>query len=350
MNQPAEPVNTSDSTWHETLNRASETPWRYGYLSLMRRFGAQSQLKMPIGHAALPQQEPFRLGQSPSLVFAPREIADASLTSEGKFRIRLYGLGLWGANGPLPMHYTETALSRRDSNRDTTLVDFTDLFHHRYLTQFYNAWQSAQSAGGGLDRGDAEDFSFYIASLSGQSLDEITDSPLPSHPRLAAGAHLVREARNPDGITSTLSYYFGVPFNLQEYVLHWIPVADEERTRLGVPGPASVMGEGALVGQMVPDRQHKFRLTIGPLNLDNYLHFLPNGRDLPRLIEWVRAFVGYEYEWEIQLQLNPRSAPPAQIGSDQRLGWTTWLGQSIDDLPVTGMTYQPEQYAGIREL
>lgn len=342
--------NTDKQTWQDILHKASEKPWRYGYLSLMRFFGAQYPLQLPIGDAVRPQQEPFRLGQSPSLIFAPREIASTSLTSEGKFQIQLFGLGLWGANGPLPMHYTEIALSRRDSNRDSTLVDFADLFHHRYLTQFYSAWQSAQSAGGGLDRQDAEEFSFFIASLSGQSLEEFAESPLPSHPRLAAGAHLVREARNPDGMTSTLSHYFGVPFTLEEYVLHWIAVAPEERTRLGIPGSASVIGEGALVGQMVPDRQHKFRLIIGPLNLDNYLHFLPNGRDLPRLIEWVRAFIGYEYEWEIQLQLNPRSAPPAQMSSDQRLGWTTWLGQSMNDLPVAGMTYEPEQYSSIRQL
>lgn len=344
MNQTIDTVNWLENKWHETFNRTCNTPWRYGYLSLMRRFGAQYQSQPKIGYAARPQQEAFRLGQSPSLIFAPREIADAALTTDGKFRIRLLGLGLWGANGPLPTYYTEIALSRRDSNHDTTLVDFVDLFHHRYLTQFYSAWQSAQSAGGGLDRSNAETFSFFTASLSGQNLEEIATSPLPTHARLAASTHLVREARNPDGITSTLSHYFGVPFNIEEYVLHWIPVAEEERTCLGIPGPASVLGEGAMVGQMVPDRQHKFSLTIGPLDLTDYLQFLPNGQGLPLLIEWIRTFIGYEYVWEIKLQLKPHSAPPAQIGSDQRLGWTTWLGQSMNDLPVDGMAYEPEQY------
>ena len=344
MSLPNDLPKRDESSWQETFNQTRETPWRYGYLSLMRRFGAQYRSQPKIGYAARPQQEPFRLGQSPSLIFAPREIADATRTTEGKFRIRLLGLGLWGANGPLPTHYTEIALNRRDSNHDTTLVDFVDIFHHRYLTQFYSAWQSAQSAGGGLDRLEAETFSFFTASLSGQNLEEIVTSPLPSHARLAAAAHLVREARNPDGITSTLSHYFGVPFKLEEYILHWIPVATEERTRLGIPGYASMLGEGALIGEMVPDRQHKFCLTIGPLELQDYLHFLPNGKGLSILIEWLRAFIGYEYVWEIQLQLKPHSAPPAQLGSDQRLGWTTWLGQSMNELPVYGMAYEPEQY------
>lgn len=344
MTPSVEQQNGSDGSWGATFAQVQEKPWRFGYLSLMRYFGAQFREHPPVGCASRPHQEAFRLGQTPSLIFAPREIAEATVTPEGKLHVRLFGLGLWGANGPLPTHYTEIALNRQDSSRDTTLVDFANIFHHRHLTQFYRAWQSAQSAGAGLDRHEAESFSFYVASLSGQDLQEITDSPLPSHARLTASAHLVREARNPDGITSTLAHYFGVPFDLHEYVLHWIAIAPEEYTQLGIPGPSSIIGEGALVGQRVPDRQHKFRLTIGPLDLDNYLHFLPNGRDLLSLVEWIRAFVGYEYVWEIQLQIKAHSAPPARIGAGQQLGWTTWLGRNINDNPVNGMVYEPEQY------
>jgi len=74
------------------------------------------------------------------------------------------------------------------------------------------------------------------------------------------------------------------------------------------------------------------------------------GGDLPSLIEWVRAFVGYEYVWDVALQLNPRSASPARIGGEQRLGWSTWLGQSGDDQPVTGMVFEPENYAAKRNI
>ncbi|MEL4232033.1 UNVERIFIED_CONTAM: type VI secretion system baseplate subunit TssG, partial [Staphylococcus pseudintermedius] len=123
--------------------------------------------------------------------------------------------------------------------------------------------------------------------------------PLPDHVRLAASAHLVRESRNPDGLAATLAHYFGVPFRIQEYVLHWIAVADDEITRLGMPAPSSVIGNGALIGQAVPDMQYKFRLVIGPLTLEDYRRFLPGGNNLPVLTELVRAFTGFEYCWEI---------------------------------------------------
>ena len=295
-----------------------------------------------IGMTVHPDEDPFRLGQQPSLTFAPREIAEID-TVDGRPRIRLFGLGMLGPNGPMPLHVTEIARERKDGRRDSTLVDFLDIFHHRYLTIFYRAWAQAQ-ASAGLDRSDDETFSFYIASLAGSDTKEIDHGMLPSHARLAASAHLVREARNPAGLTATLSQFFGVPVHLEEFVLHWIAVTPEEHSHLGVAGMPSVMGGGALLGEMVPDRQHKFRLRVGPLTLEQYIRLTPGGKDLPALVEWVRAFVGYEFTWELELQVAARAAPPARIGASERLGWSTWLGAPLTDSPVTGMVFEPEQY------
>lgn len=210
------------------FTQAQKTPWRYGFLNLMRRVDVQL-CTVPAGSAWQPGMEKFRLGQTPTLTFAPREIANVSW-QQGRLHLSLYSLGLWGPNGPLPLHYTELARNRTESRCDPTLTRFTDLFHHRWLTQFYQAWRSAQSAGGGLDKQEYDRFAFYIASLSGQDLRESADSSLPDHVRLAASAHLVRESRNPDGLAATLAHYFSVPFRIQEYVLHWITVADDEIT------------------------------------------------------------------------------------------------------------------------
>lgn len=324
------------------FTKAQVAPWCYGFLNLMRRVDVQL-CTAPVGSTWQPRMEKFRLGQTPTLTFAPREIAQVSW-QEGRLHLSLYSLGLWGPNGPLPLHYTELALNRTESRRDPTLTHFSDLFHHRWLTQFYQAWRSAQSAGGGLDKPEYDRFAFYIASLSGQDLRESAVSPLPDHVRLAASAHLVRESRNPDGLAATLAHYFGVPFRIQEFVLHWIAVANDEITLLGMPLPSSVIGNGTLIGQAVPDMQYKFRLVIGPLTLADYQRFLPGGNNLPVLTELVRAFTGFEYCWEIELQLKPHTAPPAVIGGPHKLGWTAWAGKAMNDDPVTGMIFEPECY------
>ncbi|WP_296229234.1 type VI secretion system baseplate subunit TssG [Ralstonia sp. UBA689] len=326
----------------ELLEQLQAEPWRHGFLMLLRRIDACST-KDPIGRARRPLAEPFRLGQQPSLAFAPREIASASLDG-GNLRVQLFGLGTLGPNGPLPIHVTEIARDRQQSRRDSTLVDFLDIFHHRYLTLLYRAWASAQATAS-LDRPQEERFSFYIASLTGQDPDEIAASPLPAHPRLAASAHLVRESRNPDGLRATLMQYFGVPVAIEETVFHWIAIGPTEQSHLGSPGSTSVLGEGFMLGEMVPDRQHKFRIVIGPLDIEAYLRFTPQGVDLPRLVEWVRAFIGYEFEWELELHIKPHRAPPAVIGGPQQLGWSSWLGHMPSGEPITGMRFIPEHYA-----
>jgi type VI secretion system protein ImpH len=325
----------------EFIERLQAEPWRYGFLTLLRRIGADVRIDPP-GTARRPQAEPFRLGQQPSLTFAPREIAAVG-EANGRLQVRLFGLGTLGPNGPLPIHVTEIARDREESRRDATLVNFLDIFHHRYLTLLYRAWASAQATVG-LDRPGDEHFSFYVASLTGQDTSEISHRPLPAHARLAASAHLVREARNPDGLRMTLERYFAVPVTIEEHVFHWIELDPVDCSYLGRPGPAGKMGN-AMPGTRVPDRQGKFRIVMGPLDLEQYLRFTPQGADLPRLIEWVRAFVGYEFVWELELRIKARSATPAVMGGSQRLGWSGWLGPSPTDKPVVGMRFEPERYA-----
>lgn len=322
-------------------------PWEAGFLSLLRAISARDT-GMPLpGTARLPREEPFRISQQPSMAFPPREVASLT-TDRGRLVVRLFGLGLWGPQGPLPLHMTEVAYSRTESHKDHTLARFADLFHHRALSLFYRAWASGQATAS-LDRQTHEAFSFYIASLIGVELAEARRSCLPVHARLGAASHLVREARNPDGIAATLAQYFGVPMRVEEFVSHWIVLAQTEQTKIGVPGPAAIMGEAALLGEMVPDRQHKFRLVVGPVDLAQYLRLTPHGEDLPTLVEWVRGFVGHEYAWEVKLLVKPRATPPARADDSQRLGYSTWLGESMDDLPVVGMIFEPEQYIDHRQ-
>ncbi|AJY13443.1 type VI secretion system baseplate subunit TssG [Burkholderia dolosa] len=319
-------------------------PWQAGFLSLLRAIAARDTMQPLPGTARLPKQEPFRIGQQPSMAFAPREIAALGV-QHGRLDVRLFGLGVWGPQGPLPLHMTELAYSRAESHQDNTLIAFANLFHHRSLTLFYRAWASAQATVS-LDRPEHETFSFYVASLIGTDPAEAARTHPPPHARYAAASHLVREARNPEGLAATLSHYFGVPVAIDEYVPHWIRITGPERCRLGAPAASTIVGEGALLGDMIPDCQHKFRVVIGPLDLDQYLRLTPHGDDLPTLVDWVRAFVGLEYDWEIKLLVKPRAAPPARADSSHRLGYSTWLGEAMNDEPIVGMVFEPEKYRG----
>lgn len=329
------------------LQEAYTSPWNYGFTSLTRWFSARYQASDAIGKTKRPHQDKIRFGQHPTLAFSPREIANIRL-QDGKLKIEHYGLGLWGANGPLPLHYSEIAMHRKEMVHDQTLTNFVDIFHHRSISLFYRAWAINQSTAG-IDNPNDERFSRYIAWLSGEELDEIDTLSIPRHARLSASATSISQSKSPDALTKTLSHYFGVPFEINEYHFHWIAMEKGDQTRLGIINPdnpyANQLGMGAMLGAHIPDCQHAFLLRVGPLSLNKYLHFLPNGKYFKQIKDWVRTFVGFEYTWFMQLTIDPDQVQPMQLGGQQRLGWDAWMGHApVNHNVVTGMTLEPETY------
>lgn len=317
-------------------------PWKSSFLGVMRALAAQEQSAPVPGTAHLPQEERHRIGQRPSLRFAPSEVA-AVTQEDDRIRLSLYSLGIWGPQGPMPLHMSEQAYTRAESHHDSTLTDFADMFHHRALSLFYRAWAAGQSTAS-LDRPSQERFTFYIGSLIGDDPEDSAGLHPSTHARYAAASHLVREARSPEGLARALSFYFGVDVAVEEYVPYWMPLEMKNRSVLGMPSPCAALGEQATLGQSIPDCQHRFRLVMGPLSLEQYLRLTPHGDDLPTLVDWVRTFVGFELDWELKLVLKPRAAPCAQTRPGHRLGYSTWLGQATDDLTVVGMIFEPDHY------
>lgn len=319
----------------------NDAPWEAGFISLMRAIAARTPDLPPPGIATLPSQERFRLGQMASMAFSPREIAAIS-QQDDKIKVQLFGLGIWGAQGAMPLHMTELAYSRHEQH-DPTLIDFTDIFHHRALSQFYRAWFLSQDTAS-LDRKNDERFSFYVGSLIGLDPAELISSPLPVHARLASSAHLIREARNPDGLLGALHYYFEVPVELKEFEPQWIFLDDQDQSALGDDRYAALLGDGAILGNTVLDRQHKFKVLMGPLSLSQYMQFSPWGSDMAVLRELIRSFIGFEYAWDVQLILAADQVPQARLDGRHQLGYASWLEREHATVPVYGMSFEPEMY------
>lgn len=341
MTRHSPPATGNTAPWYEC-----SAPWESGFFSLMRAVAARHPHAPAPGTARLPGQEPVRLGQQPGMIFPPREIASLN-DDDGILKIRLFWPGIWGPNSVFPLHLSEQAYFCT-TRQDYGLSDFADIFHHRALSLFYRAWFLCQDTAT-LDDPHNERFSFYVGCLTGFAPTADHSSPLPRHAQLASAPHLAREARSPDGLTGSLQHYFDLPFRLQEFVLQWIELAREDQSRLGVKNGASRLGEGAILGDTVHDRQHKFRLIVGPLTLQQYLSFIPGGEDMPVLREWVRCFIGVEYSWDVQLVLAADQIPLAQLNGRHQLGHAVWLERENTTQPLAGMCFEPENFAGHSE-
>ncbi|MDB5864788.1 MAG: type secretion protein [Betaproteobacteria bacterium] len=315
-------------------------PYRYDFFQVMRRIESLFPGKPRIGLALRPIDEPVRFAQEPSLSFAPATLSSFQLPSaEWRYpRMEVRFFGLLGPNGPLPLHLTEYARERVMHHGDRTFARFLDVFHHRYISMFYRAWAQAQPTVS-LDRPREDRFSAYVGALLGLGMPSVRErDAVPDHAKLFYAGLLSRHVRNSDGLAALLSGFFRIPVRIEQFVGHWLTLPVHDRTRLA--GRAGSLGGGAMLGSRIWDRQHKFRIWIGPLDLAQYESFLPGGSAISKIVAWVRQYVNFELDWDLRLVLTHTQVPRTRLGEYGRLGWTTWLGKrgprsaDVDDLKL----------------
>lgn len=323
---PAEP---SPQAIPESLrpfwSQLKSQPYAFDLFFALRMLQARHPQWPRLGTASRPRFEPIRLGQDPSLAFAPATIAAVlPATAHQPERMTVWNFGLYGPNGPMPTHLTEYVRERLYQFDDPTLARFSDIFHHRLLLLFFRAWSDAQPTTS-LDRPGDDHFGRFLRSLVGigEASQQRRDK-VPDHAKLFFAGHLTRSTRNPEGLARAISSYFGVPVQVQEYCLHYLDLEPSQQTRLMRDACNSQLGVDAVVGSRVPDAQSKFRLRLGPLDLPQYERFLPGGEDFQALIDWVRNYLGIEYAWDFELVLKREQVPRSQLGGAARLGWTSW--------------------------
>jgi type VI secretion system protein ImpH len=320
----------------------ADTPYAFDWFFLMRWVDARSPTLPRFGRAGRAADEALRIAQKPSLMFAPATIASIRIESGQRPTIVQYSFGLFGVNGPMPLHMTELAHEREAHNGDKSLTRFADIFHHRAGLLFYRAWADAQSTVG-LDRPGDDNFSRYVSSLIGYGvpLQRGRDS-VPDHAKRHFAGHMVRETRNSEGLSKILTQYFQVPVQVHQWQFHWMALEPNQLTRLGRREVNAQLGVGAIIGSKHPDRQHKFRLQLGPTTLTKYESFLPKQNNFATLIDWVRNYVGYEFDWDVKLVLVKAEVPALKLGGQSRLGWTTWIGSRTATHDADDLVLHPE--------
>ncbi len=312
-------------------------PYRHDFYQTLRRIECLYADKPRWGRALRPVDEPVRLGQEPDLSFAPAPLAsfDAPAGKVPRLQVRLFGL--FGPNGPLPIHLTEYARDRlRRQPPDSTFSRFLDIFHHRFIALFYRAWALAQPHVT-RDRPKDDRFAAYVGAFFGMSPAAFRDrDSLPDEAKCFHVGALAEPQRNAEGLTHILEHFFRIPVQIEQFVGHWLMLGPDERSSLTPNG--APLGSGAVLGERVWDRQHKFRIRLGPLTLAQYESFLPaspkprsgeggpGGAPLKKLVDWVRMYLCFELDWDVRLVLRQHEVPSSSLGGSQRLGWTTWLG------------------------
>lgn len=322
------------------LAALAREPWRHGFLQTLRRLDALQPDRPRIGTSARAADAPVRLGQHPSLRFAPAELAALEPARGARPpRLLVYFFGLLGPNGPLPLHLTEYARERLRQYADPTFARFLDVFHHRMLALLYRAWVQAEPAPS-FDRPAEDRFGTYVAHLSGNGMPAFQHrDAMPDLAKRHYAGHLSCPTRHADGLRSMLHGLTGLPVRIDEFIGHWLWLPEDCRLRLGADPETGTLGRTATVGARVWDHQSKLRVRIGPVRLADYLRLLPGGDLLAGVRAVVRNYLGDAPDWDLAPVLAAAEVPPLRLGAGARLGWTTWvtsrpLGRDGDDLKL----------------
>ncbi len=301
-------------------------PWNFGFYHAMRALEAAFPDRPRFGRSARPAQDPIRLAQEPAVVFAPATIAAWQPAEEDHPpRLAVFFFGLFGPDGPLPLHLTEYARDRRRNHRDPTFQRFADVFHHRALSLFYRAWADVRPTVS-FDRPEQDRFGLYVGALAGLGMTSLRDrDAMPDLTKLHFAGHLALQTRHAEGLADILSAFFAMPVRVESFIGAWLTLPSADRSRLGDGARTVALGQTVLLGGRVWSRQHKFRIVIGPLSLAEYERLLPGGRSFHRLVPIVRNYAGDTLVWDVNLILKRDEVVPTRLGGFGRLGWTTWL-------------------------
>lgn len=324
------------------LTALQREPYRFDFYEAVRRLECAFADRPRLGRSTRASEDPVRLAQTPELGFAASTLASFEPGDpESPARLSVLFFGLFGPNGPLPLHLTDYARQRARALGDRAFSRFADTFHHRMLSLFYRAWADARPTVQ-FDRPAEDRFAVYVGSLFGMGSPALRErDQLSDLAKLHYAGPLAAQTRHAEGLEGIVADFFKIPTRIVQFVGQWIDIPEQGRLRLGESPETGLLGQSTTVGGRVWDRQQKFRLVLGPLDLTQYRRLLPGSEALERLTALVRTYVGDELTWDVNLILERTEIPPLVLGGTAQLGWTSWLANRRFETDVNDVYLDP---------
>jgi len=324
------------------------TPAETGFFQLLRLLETDA---LRFGRSGGPEREPVRLGQSIRLTFATRDVA--GMTGGTPSRLDVNVLGLFGPEGPMPLHLTRWVLARL-SNRwfagdkvgatsDTAFLDFCNLLQHRMIALYWRAWADARPEVQ-VAHGTGGHTAALMRTLAGVGLPGA--GPLPEtgeQMALRHGTALAQEVRGVERLTRFLADVVGAPVTLREFIGVWTDIPPPLQTRLGRAHAG--LGTEAVAGARTFARHARVEIVVGPLDRAHFDTLIDNETAREALRRAVLFALGLEIEADLRLVLAAEDVPAARVG-ESRLGRTAWLSprarRDADDMRMVRIT-APDQ-------
>jgi type VI secretion system protein ImpH len=245
-------------------------------------------------------------------------------------------IGLIGPSGVMPRWYTEL-VAQSVRVRSRAIADFFDLLAQRLITAFARAgikYRLHRAAEAADQAGTQEKIGEGILAFTGFGTAHLAD-------RLAAGPDVLKHysgffaarPRSADRLAAMVSDYLGRRAEIIEFAGAWLTVPPDQQSCLPKgrrPGAFHELSVNAAIGTRAWDAQARFIVRVGPLTRPEFEALLPDQPHLCELVSLIRAYVGWEADFAVNLVLAAAEIPPLQMAGAgaagaPRLGWTSWV-------------------------
>jgi len=239
-------------------------------------------------------------------------------------------VGLLGVGGALPIFYTELLGQREADDKDTGARAFLDVFLHRTVVLFYEAWRKHRlPVQFEADRRNR--FLPLVLSVGGVGHRSLRDRLNARQGGVADdtlaffGGALQQRTVSATVLQRMVAHYFDVAVRVEQFVGRWFTMPAQNQTRLGLSNAR--LGGDALSGERVWQRDLRMRLTLGPMSREKLRRLLPGGPGALALRELLGMLTGVSLEYEIRLSLRAQDVQGVRLSDDAgpRLGWDGFL-------------------------
>lgn len=355
------------------IKKLTENPGDFSFMQAIRMLERSTVYRVTqavkknnnsIGKFVPPQSEFVRFSAKHSFSFPASEINSVAPEIKNskiqQWKMNISFIGLSGASGVLPYHYTETILQRKKL-KDHTIEHFFNLFNHRTTSLFFQATakynfpvQYERTRLKSTNKTDHDQQTQALLSLIGLGTGHTTNRLHTKDESLIYYAGLfTQKIRTITGLKQLISNHFSMPVEIKQFTGQWQELIDDVRTRL--PGATNEgqnhqLGKNVMLGRYGWFSQGKIKIILGPLTKAQFYKFAPGTSTLKALNEIVSLYLDMEHDYEFVMRIR-RSEIPNRIRLDSLkpsiIGWNTWLSSttqnSLDDtldIPVASQRYR----------
>jgi type VI secretion system protein ImpH len=244
------------------------------------------------------------------------------------YSLKVTFMGLYGSSSPLPPFYArevmEDSLALEDNSEKLfDLITLPSYLNHAEA-YFYNLLPFRL-----MEENDHTCFDI-LQSLMG--LGAVAGQTGKDNADLAFLNLFATQARHAQGLMTYLGFRFHLgDATLQQCVLRWVPISDEQRSRLGLRDHCT-LGSGAVLGQRAKDVAGKFTITFSVSDQKLFHDLMPGGALRGELEKAVDRYLTSPLVYDLILVLAPGAAQGVTLGQGQwrSLGLSTFLAPAPD--------------------